>query len=403
MPDRPTRRKLPANLSQQTAGVRAGSVFSDLGEHSELPFLTSSFAYRSAAEAAAVFAGEQDGFVYSRYTNPTVQSFEQRLARLEKADFCVATASGMSALLMLALCTLRPGDKVVSSDALFGTSVTMLRNYLPEHLGVECEFVPLADLEAWDKALASGARLALLETPSNPMLEQVELKALSALCRRHGVQLAVDNTLPTPIHLRPFELGADWVWTSATKWLDGQGRCVGGALLGRRENEAAARNCMRVCGLTMGAFDAWVLLKGLETLHARVEAASRTAAEIARWLRRQDGVEALACLSLPDHPGHRLAKEQMDGFGSLISFCLPGGQQGAWRFTDNTALVSITANLGDTRSTLTHPATTTHRSLPEEERARLGIAPGLVRLAVGLESAEDLKADLQRGLEAVTG
>lgn len=401
MTDKTRPRSVPDNSDGRTKAVRAGSVWSDLQEHAELLAVSSSYAFNSAEEAARTFSGEREGYVYSRYTNPSVRSFEQRLAALEGADCCVATSSGMSALLLLALAVLKPGDRVVSSAEVFGTTHAMLGSYLPQRLGIECEFVPLTQPQRWEKALASGARLALLETPSNPLLKQADLAEIAALCRSQGTELVVDNTLPTPVQLQPFALGADWVWHSATKWLDGQGRCVGGALLGRAEYESDLREAMRVCGLSMSPFNAWVFLKGMETLHLRVEQASRTARQLAVWLQQQPQVEAVFYPGLESDPQRELAAKQMDGCGSIVSFCVRGGQQQAWRCMDATQLFSITPNLGDSRSTLTHPATTTHRGLSDADKEAQGIGPNLVRLAVGLEAPSDLRADLQRGLSAL--
>lgn len=382
-----------------TRAVRSGVQTSNFQEHSEPLFLTSSFIFNTAEEAAQVFAGEREGYVYSRYTNPTVSVFEQRLATLEGADFCLATASGMAALWALCMCVLKPGDRVVASRYLFGTSVALLAKYLPR-MGVQCDFVDLDDLQAWEKALDGGAALAFLETPANPVLQIADVPAIARLCERGGTQLAVDNTLPTAVQMRPLELGADWSVLSATKWLDGQGRCVGGALLGSSDKEEAAREHMRIIGPTLGAFEAWIFLKGLETLELRVQKASETALLIATQLASRPELEQVYYPGLPDHPGHALAASQMDGFGAVISFRLSGGREGAWRFMDATRMLSITPNLGDTRSTLVHPDTTTHRLVSPEEKERAGIAPGLVRLVVGLESERDIMADLERGFAA---
>ena len=384
-----------------TRAVRDGGGDSTGREHSQAPALSSSFVFDSAEEAAKVFAGELPGYVYSRYSNPTVQTFEARMASLEGADFCLATASGMASLLGLCLTALQPGDRVVSSNLLFGTTHTFLQSYLPR-LGCSCDFVPMTDYDAWRQALrADGkpARLAILETPANPCLQIVDLPRVAQICAEAGTELAVDNTFCTAAQLQPLSMGATWCFLSATKWLDGQGRCIGGVLLGPAEYEEAARTFMRVCGPTLSAFDAWVFLKGLETLDVRLQRSTASAAVVADWLCRQKSVERVYYPGLRDHPGHELAAEQMAGFGAVVSFSVAGGQQAAWRCMDSARMLSITPNLGDTRSTLTHPWTTTHRSLSPEQKTQAEIVPGLVRLSVGLEDPMDICNDLQSGLD----
>ncbi|HEY9051353.1 MAG TPA: O-succinylhomoserine sulfhydrylase [Gammaproteobacteria bacterium] len=381
-----------------TLAVRAGQVRTAEGEQSEPIFPTSSYVFGSAAEAAARFSGEQPGNIYSRFTNPTVRTFEQRLAALEGAESCVATASGMSAILATCLGLLKTGDHIVSSRSIFGTTTVLFTNYLGK-LGIETTFVDLDNLDAWKAAIKPNTRLFFLETPSNPLTQLADIKALADIAHKHNCLLAVDNCFCTPALQQPIKLGADIVIHSATKYLDGQGRCVGGAVLGKKEVVGTdVYGFLRTAGPTMSAFNAWVFLKGLETLQLRMKAHSENALALAQWLEQQDAVERVYYPGLKSHPQHALAKQQQSGFGGLLSFELKGGKEAGWKLIDATRMISITANLGDTKTTITHPATTTHGRLTPEQRAQAGIADGLIRVAVGLEDIEDLKRDLARGM-----
>ena len=390
--------ELEAEWGFATQAVRAGQVRTHENEHSEPIFPTSSFVFSSAAEAAARFSGEQPGNIYSRFTNPTVRTFEQRLARLEGAECCVATSSGMAAILSTCLGILKTGDHIVSSRSIFGTTTVLFNNLLAK-LGIETTFVDLSDLDAWDKAIQKNTQLLFLETPSNPLTEMVDIKALSELAHKHDCLLAVDNCLCTPALQQPIKLGADIVIHSATKYIDGQGRCMGGAVCGTEEVVGGdVYSFLRSAGPTMSAFNAWVFLKGLETLDIRMKAHSKNAMALALWLEQQPQVAKVYYPGLESHPQHELAKSQQSDFGGLLSFELKGGKDAGWAMVDATQICSITANLGDTKTTITHPATTTHGRLTPEERQASGIADGLIRIAVGLEDIEDLKKDLSRGM-----
>jgi len=381
-----------------TRAVRAGQHRTAEGEHAEAIFPTSSFVFGSAAEAAARFSGAQPGNIYSRFTNPTVRTFEERLAALEGAESCVATASGMAAILAVGMALLKQGDHVVASRNIFGPSIILFSNFLGR-FGVDTTFVPLSDYAAWEKAIRPNTRLLFLETPSNPLTEIADIGRLSTLARARGCLLVVDNCFCTPALQQPLKLGADIVVHSATKYLDGQGRCIGGAVLGNAEQVGKeVFGFLRTCGPTMSPFNAWVFLKGLETLRLRMEAHSASALVLAQWLERQPGVKRVHYPGLVSHPQHELAKRQQSGFGGIVSFELKGGKEAAWRVVDGTRVFSITANLGDAKSTITHPATTTHGRLTAEQRAEAGIGDGLIRLSVGLEDVEDLKRDLAGGL-----
>ncbi|MEJ2345499.1 MAG: O-succinylhomoserine sulfhydrylase [Gammaproteobacteria bacterium] len=381
-----------------TLAVRAGQVRTDEGEHSEPIFATSSYVFASAAEAAARFSGSEPGNIYSRFTNPTVRTFEQRLAALEGGERGVATASGMSAILATCLGLLRTGEHLVSSRSIFGSTVVLFDNYLAR-LGVGTTFVPQNDLSAWEAAIRPETRLLFLETPSNPLTELADIEAIADIAHRHGCLLVVDNCFCTPALQRPLSLGADIVVHSATKYLDGQGRCVGGAVVGSQEVVGGdVFGFLRTAGPSMSPFNAWVFLKGLETLRLRMEAHSANALTLARWLEEQPAVERVLYPGLPSHPQHELACRQMADFGGIVAFEVKGGQDAAWRVVDGTRMLSITANLGDTKTTITHPASTTHGRLSAEARAEAGISDGLLRVAVGLEDIEDIKADLQRGM-----
>lgn len=388
-----------ADWDMATLAVRAGQLRTQESEHSEPIFPTSSYVFGSAAEAAARFSGEIPGNIYSRFTNPTVRIFEQRLAAMEGGESCVATASGMSAILALCMGLLQSGDHLLASRSIFGTTVILFTKYLAR-FGIETSFVDLTDLSAWQRAMRSNTRLLFLETPSNPLTEVADIALLADLAHQHGALLAVDNCFCTPVLQRPLALGADVVIHSATKYLDGQGRCVGGAVVGdsKRVGEDVY-GVLRTCGPTMSPFNAWVFLKGLETLQLRMQAHCANADELARRLQAHPRVERVYHPSLDSHPQHELAKRQQSGSGGVLSFDLKGGKEAAWRLIDATCLLSITANLGDTKSTITHPATTTHGRLSAVERLNAGIGDGLVRISVGLESIEDIWRDLLRGLD----
>lgn len=378
--------------------MRAGQHRTGEGEQSEPIFPTSSYVFGSAAEAAARFSGAVPGNIYSRFTNPTVRTFEQRLAALEGGECCVATSSGMSAILSTFMALLKAGDHIVSSRAVFGTTTVLCTNYMAK-FGVETTFVDLVNVDAWQAAIKPNTRLLFLETPSNPLTEIADIRAVADLAHQHGALLVVDNCFCTPALQRPLELGADIIIHSATKYLDGQGRCIGGAVVGRADVVGKdVYGFLRTAGPTMSPFNAWVFLKGLETLRLRMEAHCKNAQQLAEWLEAQPQVTRVNYPSLKSHPQHALAASQQKGFGGVLSFEVQGGKEAAWRLIDATRLISITANLGDTKSTITHPATTTHGRLTPEQRADAGISDGLIRIAVGLEDIDDLQTDLARGL-----
>lgn len=384
-----------------TLAVRAGQRRTDEGEQSEPIFLTSSYTFKSAAEAAARFSGETPGNIYSRFTNPTVRTFEQRLAALEGGESCVATSSGMAAILATFMTFLKSGDHVVSSRSIFGTTTVLLNNYLAK-FGVDVTYVPLTDVSAWETALRPTTRLLFLETPSNPLTEIADISALAQLAQKNGCLLVVDNCFCTPALQKPLALGAHIVIHSATKYLDGHGRCIGGAVVGDAERVGKeVYGFLRTAGPAMSPFNAWVFLKGLETLQLRMFAHSASAGKVAQWLETQSKIGKVHYPGLLSHPQHALAARQQKDFGGIVTFELKGGREGAWKFIDSMKLISITANLGDTKSTVTHPATTTHGRLTPLARAEAGISDGLVRIAVGLEDVEDLITDIQRGLAAV--
>jgi len=386
-----------------TLGVRAGQRRTGECEHSEPIFTTSSYVFASAAEAAARFSGEQPGNIYSRFTNPTVRTFQDRLAALEGGEACVATSSGMAAILATCMGLLKAGDHIVSSRSIFGSTTQLLSNILGR-FGVQTTYVPLAEPEAWERAIRPETRLLFLETPSNPLTELADLPVLAELAHRHGCLLVVDNCFCTPALQRPLALGADIVIHSATKYLDGQGRCVGGAVVGDAERVGKdVFGFLRTAGPTMSPFNAWVFLKGLETLRLRMQAHSASALALARWLEQHPRVARVFYPGLESHSQHDLAKRQQSAFGGIVSFEVKGGRDGAWTVVDGTRLISITANLGDAKTTITHAATTTHGRLQPEQRAEAGISDGLLRVAVGLEDLEDIKADLARGLHQVAG
>ena len=385
-----------------TRAIRAGQVRTPEGEQSEPIYSTSSYVFESAAQAAARFSGAEPGNIYSRFTNPTVRTFEQRLASLEGGERCVATSSGMVAILSTCLALLKGGDHIVSSRGVFGSTTLLFQNYLGK-LGIETTGVPLTDLDAWRAAIRPETRILFLETPSNPLTEVADLRALAELAHEHGCLLVVDNTLCTAALQRPLELGADISIVSSTKYIDGQGRFVGGAVIG--SDELVGKDVygfLRTCGPAMSPVTAWAHLKGLETLPLRMKGHCANAQALAEWLQAQELVEQVYYPGLSAHPQHDLAARQQDGFGGLLSFEIRGGQTQAWQFIDALQLISITANLGDTRTMVTHPATTTHGRISPEARVEAGIRDNLVRLAVGLEELGDIQRDLQRGFDAVT-
>ena len=385
----------------ETRAVRAGVTRSQFNEHSEALYLTSSFVFEDAAEAARRFSGEDEGMVYSRYTNPTSQMLETRLAALEGAECCVSTASGMSAILGVVMSLMGSGEHVVASRSIFGATVQLFNGVL-KRFGVETSFVEPTRLDQWKAALRPNTRLLFVETPSNPLTEIVDIRALSAIAREAGALLVVDNCFCTPALQRPIEQGADVVVHSATKYLDGQGRVLGGAVIGRKDLiQAPMIGFLRSAGPALSPFNAWVILKGLETLKLRMHAHSQAAREIARWLEQHPRVSRVFYPGLESHPQHELAMRQQSSGGGIVSFEVDGGRDEAWRVVDATEMISITANLGDTKSTITHPASTTHGRLSPELRQAAGISEGLLRLAAGLESVDDIKADLDRGLSKI--
>lgn len=384
-----------------TLGIRASELRSEFGEHSPGIFATSSFCFGSAEAAAETFADQRSGYIYSRFTNPTVAAFEQRLAAMEGGESCVATASGMAAILSLCLAVLKQGDHVIASRTLFGTTISLFNNYLAK-FGVSFSYVDPCRLDEWREAMTPATRLLFVETPTNPLGEIVDIRALADLAQSGGALLAVDNCFLTPALQRPLSLGADVVVHSATKYLDGQGRCVGGAVVGDESRIGKPLFAfLRTCGPSLSPFNAWVFLKGLETLGLRMRAHDASAGQLAEWLAQRPEVERVHYAGLPDHPQHHLARAQQRGFGGIVSFDLKGGQAQAFRFINALRLVSITANLGDTRSTVTHPATTTHMRIGPELRRAAGIGDGLVRLSVGLEDTQDLLSDLDNALQHI--
>jgi O-succinylhomoserine sulfhydrylase len=384
--------------SLATLGVRAGQARTEFHEHSEALFLTSSFVFDNAAQAAARFTGGEDGFVYSRFTNPTVAMFQDRLAALEGAEACVATASGMSAILAMNMALLKSGDHVVCSNAVFGATVQLYSGILAR-FGIQTTFVSPTEIADWQRALKPNTRLLFLETPSNPLGMVSDIAAIAAVAKKAGALLAVDNALCTPALQRPLEFGADLVIHSATKYLDGQGRVLGGAVLGSKALVMdGVFGFLRTAGPTLSAFNAWVILKGMETLELRMLAQSERALELARWLEAHPRVARVFYPGLASHPQHALAMRQQRAGGAIVSFEVKGGREAAWKVVDSTRLISITGNLGDVKTTITHPATTTHGRITPEARAAAGIGDGLLRVSVGLEAVEDVKADLARGL-----
>jgi O-succinylhomoserine sulfhydrylase len=389
---------LPADARLDTLAVREGLPPSQWGENSEALYLTSSFVHPDAATAAARFANEEEAFVYSRFSNPTVTMMERRLAALEGTQAAIGTASGMAAILLLIMGTLKSGDHVVCSQSVFGSTIKLFQDFAK--YGVQTSFVSQSNVDEWQAAVGPNTKLLFAETPTNPLTEVCDIAALAGIAKKAGALLCVDNCFCTPALQRPIELGADMVMHSGTKFLDGQGRVIAGALCG---SEALINDklvpTMRSAGMSMSPFNAWVVLKGLETLSLRVRAQSERALQIARWLETQPGVERVYHPSLESHPQHKLAMAQQSGQGgAVVSFIVKGGREGAWKLIDATRICSITANLGDTKTTITHPASTSHGRLSEAQRLAAGITQGMVRLAAGLDDVEDIKADLLRGL-----
>ena len=376
-----------------TQAIRAGSLQSEFGENSEAIFLTSSYVFDSSSQAAARFAGNEPGNIYSRFTNPTVTMFQDRLAALEGSEACVATSSGMSAILATIMGLCSAGDHIVASRSIFGTTVQLFSNIL-KRWGLEVTFVSLTNLNEWEDAIQKNTKLFFVETPSNPLTEVTDIKALSKIAHQKDIKLVVDNCFCSPALQRPLLFGADIIIHSATKYIDGQGRCLGGAVLADKKTIEPIYQFLRTAGPTMSAFNAWVFLKGLETLSIRMDAHSKNALHLASWLESQSQVDRVYYPGLPSHPQHKLALTQQKTGGAIVSFEVKGGQKEAWSLIDSTRLISITANLGDVKSTITHPATTTHSRVSPEERQKAGIKDNLVRIAVGLEDIEDLKADL---------
>lgn len=384
----------------QTLAIRGGTVRSQFGEHSEALFLTSSFVFESAAQAAARFRGDEPGNIYARFTNPTVSMFEQRLALMEGAERCVAFGSGMAAILATVMGLMKAGEHIVASRTIFGSTVQLFTNILGR-FGIETTFVSPTDPAEWKAAVKTNTRLFFLESPSNPLTEVSDIAAIAFHAKEASAWLVVDNCFCTPVLQQPLKLGADIVIHSATKYLDGQGRVLGGAVLGNKELLEGIYTFLRTAGPTLSAFNAWIFLKGLETLSLRMEAHSRNALDLATWLEEQPQVTRVLYPGLPSHPQHELATTQQKSGGGIVAFEVRGGKDAAWTVIDSTRLLSITANLGDTKSTITHPASTTHSRMTPEQRQNAGIGDGLLRIAVGLESVEDIKTDLAQGLSRI--
>jgi O-succinylhomoserine sulfhydrylase len=383
------------NWDISTRAIRTGHQRTAEGEHSEPIFATSSFVFDSAAHAAARFSGDESGNIYSRFTNPTVRAFEERLAAMEEGESCVAFASGMAAILSTCLGLLKAGDHVVCSSSVFGTTTVLFNRYMSK-FGIETSFVSLTDMAQWEQSIKPQTRLLFLETPSNPLTQVADITALSDLAHKNDALLVVDNCFCTPVLQQPLKLGADIVVHSATKYLDGQGRAMGGAVVG--DNKLVGEEIfgvVRTAGPTLSPFNAWIFLKGLETLNLRMQAHTENALQLAQWLEQQSAVDKLYYPGLESHPQFELVKQQQSAAGGILSFEVKGGRESAWRLIDSTRMLSITANLGDTKTTITHPATTTHGRLTDEQKAETGISEALIRIAVGLENIEDIKSDLQ--------
>jgi len=388
----------PESLHPETLAIRGGREISEYRENSQALHLTSSFCYESAEQAAAMFLGEIEGYTYSRFTNPTVSAFQQRLALMEGGERAIATATGMAAIQAIMMSLLKAGDHIVSSQSLFGSTTNLFAGLLAK-FGVETTFVDARDLGAWEAAAKSNSKLFFLETPSNPLTEIADIAAISAIAHRHNALLVVDNSFCSPALQQPLKLGADLVMHSATKYLDGHGRVMGGAVVGSHALVEQVYLHVRTAGPTLAPFNAWVLLSGLETLSLRMEKHSANALELAQWLEAHPAVERVYYPGLPSHPQYALAQRQQSGGGAVVSFVVKGGRAAAWKVVDAVQLISRTANLGDVKSTITHPASTTHARVAPEVRLKAGIEEGLIRVAVGLENVTDLKADLANGLD----
>ena len=399
----PFRDGLDSDLSGtefSTLAIRGGHRRTAEGEHSEAIFPTSSFVFNNAAEAAARFGGDQEGNIYSRFTNPTVRIFEERIAALEGGERAVATSTGMAAIMSLGVGLLSNGDHIVCSCSVFGSTLSLFDKYFSK-MGISTTFVNPRDLDAWQQAVTEDTKLFFLETPSNPLAEISDIKAISDIAHKNGCWLAVDNCFCTPALQQPLALGADFVVHSATKFLDGQGRCMGGAVVGPEKEMEEVFGFLRTGGASMSPFNAWVFIKGLETLELRLMAQSERAMTLATWLEQKEGIGKVFYAGLESHPQHKMAAQQQKAFGAVLAFEVVGGQQQAWDFINATRVISITGNLGDVKTTITHPATTTHGRLSAEEKQKAGINDNLIRLSVGLEDLGDLKNDLERGLSAL--
>ncbi len=387
-------------ISGDTLSIRVGHERTKFGEHSEPIFSTSSYVFSTAEEAAMRFAGEKVGDIYSRYTNPTIRVFEERISALEQGEKAVATASGMAAILSTCLALLSAGDHVICSRDVFGTTTTFFDKYLRK-FAIDVTFVSLTDIDSWRKSIRTATKMFFLETPSNPLCEIADIRILSELAKDSGILLVVDNCFCTPALQTPLQLGADIVTHSATKYLDGQGRCVGGAVVGGESHMNDILAVLRACGPAMSPFNAWVFLKGLETLSLRMERHSVSGAKVARWLQDRSEVDLIHYAGLETHPGHVLAKRQQKNYGGILSFEVRGGKTEAWRFIDSVKMLSRTANFGDAKSTIIHPATTTHCRLSVEEKLECGIKDNLIRLSVGLEDVDDIIGDLRKGFASL--
>lgn len=385
------------NTNIETKAIRNGYTCSHENEHSEAIFLTSSFIFKSAEDARAHFAKEVKGNIYSRFTNPTVTTFQKKLALIENAQACVATASGMAAIFATIMALLKSGDHIVVSQDMFGTTIVLLNDIVAKYK-IEVSFVELEDINSWEKSIKENTKLFLLETPSNPLGKIVDIKKLANICKNNNILLAIDNVILTPVLQNPLELGADIVIHSATKYIDGQGRCLGGAVLANDVIIDKVESFVRSTGPSLSAFNAWLLLKGIETLSLRVKAHCDNAKKLANWLTKQTQIEKVYYLGLESHPDYNLAKKQQKGFGAIVSFEVKGGREKAFKVIDNTTIFSITANLGDTKSTITHPATTTHSRLSDAAKIKAGISDGLIRVSVGLENINDVIEDLHKAL-----
>ena len=381
-----------------TLAIRTGHDRTHEAEHSEPIFLTSSFVCESAADAEAKFSGKIEGNTYSRYTNPTVHTFEKRLAKLDGAERAIATSSGMAAVHAMCMAYLKAGDHVICSRAVFGSIISLFEKYVMK-FAVEVTFVDLDDLDAWKNAIRPNTRLLFIETPSNPLAQVGDMQAIADIAHAHGALFAVDNCFCTPMLQQPIKFGADLVLYSATKYIDGQGRALGGAVVGSHKLLEEVNGVIRTLGNSMSPFNAWIFLKGLETLNIRMKAHCENAQKLAEWLELHDNVEKVYYAGLPNHPGHELAKKQQKGFGGVVSFVVKNGRQGAWHVIDSTKFLSITSNLGDVKSTITHPATTSHGRMSDEAKQTASIVEGLIRVSVGLEDIDDIIYDLKRGLD----